>query len=352
MEPPRFWSGLLCACQEQEKAISQYMQYIRIKQNLIVEVYKSYWKAITARKAADDSRAVLELAATLQEAYQRQIDDRIISQVQGLRVEDQIVAIQLKLYNFDLLYDTARAELAALMGMPADVCFDLAPADFSPIPDIDDVCELEEAALMNRPELYAADMDVNISCDDVKAAMIQILPSPQLFDGYHRNIDRFLLHHNWTYVGIIAAYNLLSLPQHIYDVRSTQMELEKSKEARLALSVGILAQVHLSYLKYLDASRSYKLHQSQFDVRDRLLVATKGTFENGEFNIADLLTAESEALTGEIDALQAYGDLRLAVEQINNTIGLPLYYNSDVPPMLVDPEELLSICSNDTYNGD
>ena len=338
--------------QEQNREISLCMQYQRIKQNLIVEVFKSYWKAITAKKASEDARAVLELAASLKIAFEKQIEDRMISQVQGLRVEDQIVSIQLKLYNFDLLYDTARSELAALMGLPADVCFELAPANFIEMPELEDICQLEEAALLNRPELFAADMDVKISAGDVHAALLQILPSPEGLFGYNRNIDRFLLHHNWTIVGLRAAWNLLSIPQHIYDVRTTEMGLEKTKEARLALSVGILAQVHLAYLKYLDASRSYKLHQSLSDVRDRLLTATQGTYDAGEFNIADLLTAQSEALTGEIDALQSYGDLRLALEQVNNTIGIPLYYNSDMPPVLEIPAEVPLFCNSDSLNGD
>ena len=314
------------------RALGVYTQYARLKQTLILEVYRSYWRVVAAQWAMERTGAMLALITEFTQKFEKDMDLRYISRVPGLRIEDQLLGFQLQFYNFDLAYATAKAELAALMGIPPDVEFELAPIEVLPMPCVDDVEELERLALQHRPELYGADFNEHLAAEQVRLAIIPLLPNLEYFKSYQNNFDRFLVHHRWIVTGMRAAWDLLAVPQKVVDIKSAKINRERAYVARLALSVGILTQVHIAYNNYQNIARLYDIREGISKVRDRLSKATDSEFSEGEFNEVEAVLARANALQAEIDFIRAYGEMQTVLEQLNNSIGLPLRYSTVALP--------------------
>lgn len=319
--------------QEHDRTTSLGFQTKRQAQNLILEIYKSYWKAIAALNAINESKEILELSAIQQEAFQRQIQDRNISGLVGLKSQAQLVDIEVKLTKFTTDYETAKAELAGLMGLSPFICFELSPVDFTDVIEPDDICELEDIALKSRPELFVTDLDEKINADEVRISLLQMLPSPAFFAGRNWDADRFLVHHYWALTGMRASYNLLALPSRYYDYRTAKEKKCLSKLSRMALSVGVLTQVHLAYIKYYEALEGYKLLQKTANINERLYESFSKAKLYGEKSGVELIAVQMDTLVAKINALKAYADLRVAVEFLNNAIGKPRFYE---PPEFTD----------------
>lgn len=313
---------------ESNRAITFYFQYARLKQNLILEVYRSYWKAMVNLVGMIRSQKVIEASKVYRQRLNRQIGYRNLSQVIGLRFEDQMLTVQLRFYSFKEAYNIAKAELAALMGTPANIPFDLAVVQREPIPILSDINLLENIALESRPELFGSDFTEKLSIDEVRFAILQLFPSVEFFRGYHENRDKFLVHHHWILAGFRAAWNLFSIPSRAFAIKAARIRLRQARYERLALSVGVLSQVHIARWLFEEQLELYNLQSDISSTRQNLSNATFATFLAGEFNMLDAINAESDAVLSEVNAMQAYGDLQVAMEQLNNAIGKPLYFNT------------------------
>lgn len=316
---------------QEDRAATLYFQYARAKQNLILEVYRSYWKAVGAKWGYEHSKKVLNLARNFQTSYEKQAAARVLSQIQSLRAEDQLLSLQLRFYNFEEIYEEAKAELAALMGMPAGICFDLetiSPYDLPTPPDLLAVCELEGMALENRPELYEADFNEKLSINEARQAILLMFPTVSFFSAENFDYDKFIVHHHWFNGGVRAAWNLLALPSRGNDIRAAKTRIDLTRVQRQALSVGILSQVHIALWKFREINEQFQLIKEVSDVRHKLLLASQSEYEVGEFNAVELLNALADDLQAGISLIQSFGDLQISLETINNAIGQPLFFNN------------------------
>lgn len=337
-----FGLSFLRSRQEHNRAMKVQFEYQRIQQNLLVDITREYWKAQTAKLARKKSKIILEKAKVQQAAIQKQLEAKIISEIQGLRSEGQLLTYQSQFQFYDKEYHTALSELALLMGLPPCVEFEIADVvAFEVDACLDDICELESLALYNRPELFSDDAEELIQRDEARAAVLQMYPGVDLFTGHNHDSNRFLLFNHWIQAGTRAAYNLLDWPRHLQESRAAEGRILLAKNNRLLMSVSVMTQVHLAYSVYLDNLESYKLAKSIEDISTRLLRAAQSEQRQGKLHDADVLKYEIDLLEGQISSLKQYGEVQNSLEQLNNAMGLPLYYvNSraygvleDTPPL-------------------
>lgn len=314
--------------QDDDQATVVYFQYARLRQNLVLDIFKAYWKAIAARKALANSKDVLALSKEMKSALDRNLDKRLLSEIVALQAEDQILNLQLQLYTYEEIYMGAKAELAALMGIPASICFELADVNIDELPDLIDISDMEDLAIRSRPELFGADFDELASIEAVRVEILQMFPGIQLFRGYHSDYDKFLVHHHWILTGARAAWNLLSIPSHVANTQAAEFRVDASHETRLALSIGVLSQVHLAYWKYQEALAQFKIRRDIYEVRTKLQKAARAEYAQGEFQMLDVLNYDANAVLAEISLMQTYGDVEISLEQLNNTLGQPLLFNN------------------------
>ena len=319
------------AKREANKTILLRLQHQRMQQNMIFDIVRAYWRTIVAKRAALGAEILIEMAEKTQVDLRRQIDRKIISEIEGLTNENRLIDMQIKLQIFQNEYNSAIAELAQFMGLAPGTQFELAAADLLPVGDLNvNLKQLEDEAIHNRPELFAQDVEEQIQVDDVKATILQMFPNLNLFAGENYNGDSHLLNSNWLSVGAQASWNLLSIPSLAHEVQATKGRQQLVQRTRLTESVAILTQVHLAYINHMDTIKQYELAKELYAVKTRLLEAAKKEQEQGVFHGADILEFQVEALFARINTLKAYAEVQVGLERVGNSVGLPMKYGGEL----------------------
>ncbi|SCA63674.1 hypothetical protein SCG7109_AV_00050 [Chlamydiales bacterium SCGC AG-110-M15] len=303
-------------------------RYKRLRQNLILDVLQAYWKAIISQKAVKGAESIIKLAKERQKSLKRQIESQTISEIQGLENEERLIEMQIRTQTFRSDLESSKAELASLLGLSPGSNFNIASVELDKlnVPDLD-INDLEETALVSRPELYIQDYEKKIAADEVKSTIVSMFPNAQLFGNTVYDRNRFLVTKNWFTMGTRAAYDLLAMPRYVRTKKAAEKRLEMAERGRLSISVGVLAQVHLAHLAYLNAISQHSLSNDLYSVKKRLLEAVKKGEILGQFGGAEILRLEAETLFAKVSAVTAYAEMQIALERVNNSIGKSLFYS-------------------------
>lgn len=315
--------------QEWNRSFMVALEYHRTRQNLIYDIITQYWDAMVAKKAVDSAKEILVKTEARQKELEQQISKQLISEVEGLRNQDRLVAVQLQLRAFERRFLNAKATLASLMGLPPGCPYELEPLGDMVVngmaPSIE---ELECTALRCRPELFAQDAQEAIMVDEVKAAILEMFPNTTLFTGIQYDGDRYIINNEWLHAGIRATWNLLSIPRHLANQKAARLKVSLVRESRLQLAIGVLTQVHLADIRYHDALKQHELTQEQYAIKKKLLEAASKESRQGTLPAFALLDYEIDALLADINLWRAYAEIQMSMEQLSNSIGRPLHYNS------------------------
>ena len=318
------------ARQEHNRSLMICLEHQRTRQNLVFDIIREYWKAVVAVRAIEGAEVIITEAQERREDLERQVKRKVLSEIEGLRHEDRLVAIQIELQGFEREFLSAKTELSKLMGLPPGQHFELDTEISleSAMVEVPHIEELEQWALYNRPELFAQDMQEHIMVDEVRAAFLQYFPNTTLFSSYNYDGDRFLTHNDWLSAGVQVAWNLLSIPENYHNHKSAKQRVCLARESRLQLSIGVMTQVRLSHLRYIDAMAQFDLSDDLSDVKRRLLEAGQREKQFGVIHGDTILDYKIESLFADINEIRAFAEVQVALEQLNNAIGMPLRFSN------------------------
>ncbi len=323
-----FGLSFVRARQEKNRLCLLMQRNMRARQNLVLDVYRAYYRAIVAKQAVAQSEKLIGDLEARQEQLQQQVESQLVSEMKGLVNENRLIDMQVKLYAFENEYRSAMTELSALMGLPPGQRFTLVPMDVQDVNIADiDTADLEKSAFLYRPELMAQDMQYHVDSDEVKAIMIQMFPNARLFGGMYHDDDRFMFNHDWWSVGTNISWDLFRLPSQWRMEKAARFKKQVAWETRLSMSMGILTQVHLANINVQETGRQYKLATNLFKVKQRQLNVANVLEASGELSVDDVMVFEVEALFAEVNAVKAFANLQVALEQLANAIGRPMRYS-------------------------
>lgn len=299
----------------------------RLKQNLIMDLTTAYWQAVIAQKATEGAEIVLALTEKRQRDLQKQVKHKLVPEIEGLENQRRLLETQLRLKSYKKELDDSKAQLLQLMGLPPSTEFDVAYEDVQlRKPEDIDVKQLEELAMLHRPELYTSDLEEKVDADEVRASIASMFPNVTILGGHFFDHSPFLENNYWNTVGSRALWNILSIPTNDKTITIAKHKKKMSETTRLNTSVGVISQVHLAHLEFKDAWEQYKLATSLFETKERLLEVGRLEQKQGVFDAADILELESEALFSEIFATTTFAELQMSLARMGNSIGDPLAF--------------------------
>lgn len=299
-------------------------------QLLLRDVRKAWWDALSAQrliKEIDPMTAKVEAAL---ERSSRIEAVRLQKPMEALTYQRSLLQIlkTLKTIRKDLA--GAKMQLATLMGLPPGLDFRLAdPGNDLVVPEITwDNAAMEQAAMVMRPELKQVRYEGKITREDVRVALLGILPNVVLDAGWNWDNNSFLVDKDWMSYGAQVNWNLFQLFRGPKAMKVAKAKQDVVHEQRLALSMAVLMQTHLAKVNYLEADRLYMLSKRYLDVQSRILNqlrATAGTLE-GEHA---LIREELNQLVAEVRHDQAYSALQDSYGRLLVSLGVDV-----VPPVV------------------
>lgn len=295
----------------------------RVRQNLTLEVTRAYWQAVTARSAAEEAeRAAAEVAAAL-ERIAREVQQKTISNIEGLKSETRLLEQQEELRRYRRAYLTAKTELATLMGLEPGTPFELAEVELRAGPPADDldVPALENEALLCRPELFEKDHEESISRDEAWIALAQMFPNLSLLYRKEGSDNRFLVFKEWDTTGLRATWDLLLLPQQFVQLHAARLQTDLIARRRAAVAVAILTQLHLALIDCQEAAEQCQTTGVLAGKSAALLAAIESAAEEGKSHGGEALDYRMKYLKARARFLAALADAQVARARLHNTLG-------------------------------
>lgn len=329
-----FGISMLRSRQEANKTLILQMGYEKERQKLILEIVKNYWRGIVARYALRENRVIMDNMRGIMKGIEANVENRNLSWIDGYKIETDFMKNLPDLFRSQKEYQEILQELAGQMGIPLGSTFELAEeTEFPLYTDLLPIDEIEEYALMYRPELYTGDLQELVKADDVKIAMISALPGVSFFAGNFYDGNKFLIFNHWLQAGLRVSFDLFRLPERMTDAKVAKLSKELVQQQRIALSFAVISQVRIAYLAYLEAVELYLLVKELSEAKSKLAFAGERGFDRGDLAGSTALTFQADALVTKIEAIRSYGEVMFALERLNNALGIPRFFvaNSTTP---------------------
>jgi outer membrane protein TolC len=190
------------------------------------------------------------------------------------------------------------------------------------IPEINQtIPEMEEQALLNRPELIEADYQKRISAAETKKAIARLLPGIELSVGDHYDSNKFLVNNQWSDGGVRVTWNLLNLLTGSGSVNAAKAQEDVAHSQRLALNMAVLSQVHIANRDFMGKKREFLLANELKEIDGSISRLTTEAMTSGADNRLQQIRAEVTALSADLRRWQAYAAMSTAYAQVQTSIG-------------------------------
>lgn len=309
----------------------------KVVHTITQDVRTAYWRAVSAERLLTKIGPMIKRTdAALKDAMKVE-KQRLQEPLQALYYQRDLLEILRSLQTLQLELGSAKIELAALMGIKPGVSFQLKDVDTPnfQIPKLTfTLSAMENMALNNRPELIESYYQKRISVADTRAAVLKMLPGINLTAGSYHDKNDYLLNQRWSSLGAQVSWNLL----HIFRVDDEQT-VARTREAlaeqqRLATSMAVLTQVHLSKIRFEETKKNFALSKHYLSVATRILDQVENKANSESASEQDFIRESLNALLAELRRDVAYADLKNSFGRIFITMGLDLvkegYNNHDI----------------------
>lgn len=290
---------------------------------LMQQTRQAYWQAAGAQLLEGKVEPVLALARQALEDSRKVEVEKLRSPLEALNYQRQLLDIvrQLEAVRDDLAQ--AKPRLASIMNLEPGQPYTVAVAPAMTPPRISlPVARIEEAALLNRPELVEAQYNERIGVLETRKALARLLPGVEFSLGGHYDSNSYLVHRAWSDAGLRVSWNLFNVLNAGTIRGLAQAQLDIARQQRLALNMAVLTQVHVSQLEYLGRLRQYELTQQLNTVEQRILQYTRNASSANAQGKLEEIRAAASAMMSELRLYQSYGALQGAYGQVIATIGL------------------------------
>lgn len=260
------------AQQQADKFLIAKEKQKKVEHTLTQEIRRAYYQAVSAQDLLKRIQPMmLEVKQALDDSKEMQNKRIAKSPMEALSYQRELLDILRSLHTLENSLITAKVELAELMGLTPGTAFELADKVEKnyDIPAFQmDVDAMEKIALENRPELAESRYQERISEKEITVAKLKMLPSINLSTSLSYENSDYLLNKDWYSYGANVSWNLLNVFKGNELNKLAKTQVEVAKEQKLALSMAVLSQVHLSIVKYNQSKKEYLLARDYLNVAD------------------------------------------------------------------------------------
>ena len=299
----------------------------KIINRIIEDVRTAYFRAVSADKLMHGLRRLegrVRKSLADAKALER---DGLTSPLTALTYQRELVEIEQRIQRLEKDLSLAKIQLAALMNVKPDENFTLAaPArsvDSTDLPLSAD--EMVHAAMENRPEIRDIQYQLRINAKEGKAALLQLLPSANIFATANWDSDSYLLNSNWVGWGAKASWNALNVFKYPAKKKLIGVKDEVLDQRALAITMAIMTQVHVSRVRYAHSRKLYITAAKHLKVQKGIRRQLREAAAENQASEQTLIREEMNTLASEVQADIAYADLQNAYANIFASMGLDPY---------------------------
>lgn len=309
----------------------------RVLARLIEEVRTSYWRALAAEYLARELPKVEARAKAALEQSRNLIRDGNVSPLTSLAYQKEIYEIQDRVQSVQTEVITAKAQLASLMNLPAGTNFSLVRPKAEIGGRLPDTKTMLASALEYRPDVREALYQERIESKGQAIALLETLPSINMFLNANTTSNSFTLNKEWLGYGAQASWNLMKV--FTLPLRQAEAEAKENlvKERARALVASVALQVVISRDRYAQARRRLQTASDFEAVQRELLEQLKASTSAARSGDQELVREELSSLLARARYDVALAEVQGSWAVVQTTMGRDPY-----PPLSNDLSELKS----------
>ncbi|OGW62983.1 MAG: hypothetical protein A2V83_11030 [Nitrospirae bacterium RBG_16_64_22] len=300
----------------------------KVIQDVILSVKQAHYAHLIAKRFVTVQEAVLTSAqAHLKQAtafYEVGVRPRYDVTQAEVEVNNALLGLSTARNNVRLTRITLNNAMGIDPNAPAEI--DETLADRKEMPPLD---ESAREALAKRPEVRQADAQVEAARQSVRAAQGQHWPTISASGSYTWNdgtADSARLGGTSDLGNSWSAQVGLSIPlfagfSGYGKIREAEANLDAAQANRENLKQGVLFDVNQAHANLDDARVRVTLTESNLKKARENMDLAKGRYDAGVGAIIEVTDANTSLVKGETDALQALGDLQLAIARLERAMG-------------------------------
>jgi outer membrane protein TolC len=307
----------------------------KVVNRMVQDVRTAYWRAVSNDRLIARLEVLLtRVSKAIEESKQIEME-RLDRPLTALTYQRELIGIKRELEELQRDLSLAKIQLSALMNLRPGEDFELVIPEREEIVNKVDISPemMESLALENRPELRTVSYEERINKQEAKAAILSLMPGLDINFGKGYSTNTFMFHNNWLTYGAQISWNLLNIFRLPATNRNIEAKSKVLEARRLALSMAIMTQVHVSMAQYLHSQREYKTAADYFSTQEKILKQLELGVATNTVTEQSLIREEMNMMVAEVKYDIAYSDVENSYGSIFASIGIdpfPINANAEV----------------------
>lgn len=312
------------AKQAADEALIQEEMKRKIVNRVIEDVRTAYWRAVSYERLVGRMRTLEGRVANALRDTRLLAAGGESSPLVALTYERELIQVKREIELLEGELKISKSQLAALMNVTPGSNFRLVVPKRRTtrlgLPG--EVSDLFRIAVTNRPEMREVAYRLRINDKEVNAALLELLPSFNIYAGLNYDSNEFIATNDWISWGAKVSWNLIKLAT-IPAVKAKIEAQEEALDARsLSVAMAIMTQVHISRVRYAHLQKSYRTAAALSNVSHRILSQVRSETAAQRTSEQILIREEMNTLLADAKLDMAYADLQNAYANVYASLGL------------------------------
>jgi outer membrane protein len=296
---------------------------VRIIQDLVLGVQEGFYGLAAAMEILSVAEKNLDRAKDHLRLAKERKAAGAVSQADVLRVQVETSNSELALVRAESLLRISKGSLNTVMGLPIEGALIIeAKGEDLPSPNSIDLSKALEQAIINRPEIKAAQKRIEAQQSNLQAAKSAYGPKLFAEGSYGRRDTEFFPQDVEWLVGVSIEWPLFTGFFRQHHLARTKAEVSKEEAEAKQLILKVKEEVWAAHSKLQEAFGA--VHTTKILVEDaqESMRMAKERYEAGAGTITDLLDAQTSLARAQATQVEAGWDYHTANAVFKRSIGL------------------------------
>jgi outer membrane protein len=302
-------------------------------QDVLLDTMNAYYSTIT-NIAMVDAREddVADSLKSFDDAREK-LKAGLVSKLDELQAESSYKRALYALEDAKRALSSAKADLAVVLGLPANADIALVETDIEKLPDISeqDVAFLIEQALRQRPDIAAGWAGLEAKKAEIIRVTSDLLPSLKAGGSaesnwytYYGSMKNTLTSYkdDYLYGGYLKIeWDVFDGFNNYYRRKEAQRELEAERQKLVSAHLKASREVWDSYFDFVSAGKKYEYSKTFLDTAEMSYDLALEGYRSGLKNIIDLLSSQSQLSDARSKFIQSRQELFSGSSGLLHAIG-------------------------------